>query len=197
MRVSFLRYTLFAGVVAVFVNVAAAQTNTPTHTPAATSTPTPTRAPLECVGSRKLYVTWVAKDPLNLRVGLSATGCPEIFDCDGSVDGELVSQPPTSFTVIDANGVSLSKTITDLGVNTGGCPGGHDTYRGLGRLRFVFGESTTVIGKQRVAQAQNTPPTLTPPLRVTFNDAGGVLYTYVVNTCYPRISELMTSLKCF
>lgn len=199
MYVPLLRLPVLAGLlVTVFLaNDATAQTNTPTFTPTATQTPTPTRAPFDCIGARKLYVTWVAKDPQNLRVAFSATGCPEMFNCETSVDGVLVSQPPISFTITDASGQSFGKTITDPGVNTGGCPGGHDTYRGLGRLRFVFGASTSVISKQRLPQIPTTPPNLTPPIRVDMKDAAGALYTFVVNTCYPRISDSITGLKCF
>jgi len=174
-----------------------AQTSTPTLTPVATPTPTPTRAPLACVGARKLYVTWVAKDPQNLRVAFSATGCPEIFDCDTTLDGDLASEPPVAFTITDAAHQSFGKTITDPGIGTGGCPGGKDDYRGVGRLRFVFGTSTTVIGKQRLPQTQTTAPTLTPPIQVDLRDAAGALYTFTVNTCYPRITSTSSGLKCF
>jgi hypothetical protein len=159
-------------------------------------TPTPYTA-VECIGARKVYVTWVAKDPLNLRVAVSATGCPQHPSCDEQGDGELVSQPPITLNIVDAAGNSFAKTINDPGFNSGGCPGGHDTYRGTGRMRFVYGASTTVIGKHRVLQAEAIPPGLTPPIQVNISDAGGGLYSFVANTCSPRITSISTGFKCF
>jgi hypothetical protein len=144
-----------------------------------------------------VYVTWVAKDPQNLRVAVSATGCAQHPNCDDQVDGELVSAGPIALSIVDAAGNSFEKTIIDPGFNRGGCPGGADTYRGTGRMRFVFGASTTVIGKQRVFQTQTTPPNLTPPIQVDISDAAGGLYSFVVNTCYPRVTSLSTGFKCF
>lgn len=175
-------------------SAASAQTSTPT--PTATPTATPTRVALSCTGARKLYVGWKAKDAFALRVFFTATGCETIYGCAGASSGNLVSQPPVSFQITDAQGRSFAKTITDPGTNVNGCPG-QDTYQGLGRLRLIFGASTTLIGKQRVAQSQAVPPDLTPPIRIDLRDAGGALYTYHVGACYPRVSDSMVSYKCF
>ena len=189
---------------------AAAQTTTvpaPTTTLAPTTTITlppctPRTDPFVCNGAKKLYVTWVAKDPQRLRVSLSATRCPEIPRCGLGPVGALLSEPPVSLTITDANSQSFSMTVTDPGTNFDGCPSGKDDYRGAGRMRFVFGacedgDCTTLIGKQRLMQTQTTPPSLTPPLRVLVSDGCGPLYTYTVNTCYPRVSDFQTYLKCF
>jgi hypothetical protein len=182
---------------------ASAQTATPTVTPPATATPTATctqRAePPACAGAKKVQLTWFAKDPLATRVFVSATGCPAIPSCDSTLDGELVSVAPVTLAVTDAANQSLAKTVTDPGVNTGGCPGGIDSYRGVDRLRFVFGADgqTTLIGKLRVSQSQPTPPAFSSPLVVTVRDACGSLVRAVVSTCFAKTSLKSTSLKCF
>jgi hypothetical protein len=179
-----------------------AQTDTPTPPPATatpTATCTPRNAPPPCSGAKKLTLAWFAKDPLTLRVAISATGCPAIPSCQLAVDGELVSVPPPSVEIRDSANQTFVKTITDPGFNTGGCPGGSDVYRGVSRLKLVFGVNgqTTIIGKVRVAQLQPLPPTFSPPITITVRDACGVLDTATVNTCYPRVSTTTASLKCF
>ncbi|MCK6554904.1 hypothetical protein L6Q96_10040 [Candidatus Binatia bacterium] len=181
---------------------AAAQTPTPTPgLPTATPTPTCTAraVPELCAGAKKLLVTWTAKDPGAIRLAVSATNCPAIPACGLAGDGELVSEPPVAVTVSDAAGLVLARTLTAPGVNAGGCPGGHDTYRDKDRLRFVFGEGgrATVIGKVRIPQAGTTAPVVTPPLSVTIGDACGTLFRTSVGTCSWRVSSSRTDVKCY
>ena len=172
-----------------------AQTATPTQSPLATPTCTPRAEPAACAGAKKLYVTWKAKDPQTLRVAISATGCPTVSSCALQAPGELVSDPPVSVSITDASNQMFAETLVATGINTSGCPGS-DIYRGVDRLRLVFGASTTVIGKLRIQQAQTVPPDLTPPIRVEVRDACGPLYSAVLNTCYPRAKNGITSTKC-
>jgi hypothetical protein len=179
-----------------------AQTDTPTPvpaTPSPTATCTPRNPPSACAGARKLTLAWFAKDPLTLRVTISATGCPAVPSCQLAVDGELVSVPPPSIEIRDSANQTFIKPITDPGFNTGGCPGGSDVYRGASRLKLVFGANgeTTVVGKIRVQQSQPLPPMFTPPIVITVRDACGVLDTATVSNCYPRVSTSTSSLKCF
>jgi len=200
--IQFRRWQVLAGLMIAIAGPALAQTSTPTPTPpAATPTPTFTCAgprAATCVGAKKLNVAWFAKDPFTVRMAISATGCPAVPECDLAVDGELVTIPPLSVELKDANGLTFAKTVTDPGVNLGGCPGS-ELYRGISRLKFVYGAGgvTTVLGKFRFAQTQSMPPTLTPPITVTISDACGVVDSVTMNTCYPRFKDTTSSLKCF
>jgi hypothetical protein len=189
-----------------------AQTETPTETPGDTPTatgsplPTPTCAPpsaaLPCTGTKKVQVSWFAKDPFTARVVVSGTHCEAPVRCE-DVSGDLVTVPPITVTITDAAGQSLSKTITAPGVNMNGCPGGHDTYRSpTERLRFVYGAATTVVGKMRAPQPNPTPLALTPPLKFTVQDSCGYAVEGTVSTCFLRQSSKgtvlkSTYLKCF
>ncbi len=188
---------IFASVV--LGGAVSAQTATPTLTPMGTPTPTctPRAVPAACSGAQKLYVSWRAKDPLDVGVSVSATNCPVVSSCGAGGAGDLVSVPPVSVTITDSLGHSLSKTVNAPGVNTGGCPGGIDSYRGSDRFRLIFGAAMTMIGKLRVPQTQSTAPALTPPITITARDACGTLATATVNTCTPKTSSTATYLKCF
>jgi hypothetical protein len=196
----FQRVRMLVGVILVVGAPAVAQTATPT--PPATPTPTATcipRGEAACAGAKKLNIAWFAKDPFTVRMSVSATACPALPSCEFAVDGELVTRPPLAIQLEDSNGLFLAETITDPGINSGGCPGGSDSYRGTSRLKLVFGADglTTVIGKTRFTQPGSLPPTLSPPITVTIRDACGVLDTATVNTCYPRFSGTTAAVKCF
>src|SRR5262249_46498947 len=113
-----------------------------------------------------------------------------------TLDGDLIAIPPVSLTVADATTQSVSKTITDPGVNSGGCPGGKDTYRGADRFRFIYGASTTLVGKLRIAQTSLTPA-LVAPLTFAVRDACGPVARGVVTTCVTKSSLVRTDIKCF
>jgi hypothetical protein len=203
-RVAMVEFGVLCAAVMIAVP-ALAQTETPTlaATPTPTSTtPTPTctqRAEAAaCMGAR-LQVTWFAKDPANARISVSAKGCPTIPVCtdEGVADGDLVSVPPLTVTITDAEMRSLIKPVTDPGVNSGGCPGGHDTYRLVNRLRLIYGAATTLVTKAKIPLAQPTPPTLVPPIKIAVRDTCGSLINATVNTCFPKSTSTMTSLKCF
>jgi hypothetical protein len=162
----------------------------------------PAPRPAPCGGVRRLNLTWLAKDPQNLRVAISATRCPQPPQCTTAIHGRLLSQPPVSIALTDNAQQSFRKVITDPGINSGGCPG-KDDYRGADRMRFIYGAfkpgltgNTTLIGKLRLPQTQLTAPILTPPIYVDIRDATGPLYTFTVHTCYPRITPAQVDFKC-
>lgn len=188
---------IFASVV--LGGAASAQTATPSLTPMASPTPTctPRAVPAACSGARKLYVRWRAKAPLDVGVSVSATNCPVVPSCGTGDAGDLVSVPPVSVTITDSLGHSLSKKVSAPGVNSGGCPGGIDSYRGSDRFRLIFGAAMTMIGKLHASQTQPTAPVLTPPITITAQDACGTLATATVNTCTPKTSSTASYLKCF
>lgn len=179
---------------AVISGPATAQTPTPTLTPPPTCTPR--SAPAACSGANKVSVSWKAKAPTVVGVTLSAAHCPIVPSCGSGADGDLVSVPPVTVILTDSAGHSLTKKITDPGVNSGGCPGGIDSYRGADRFRLIFGAAMTMIGKLRFSQTQSTAPALTPPLTVTAQDACGTLATATVGTCFPKPSTIGSVLKC-
>jgi len=107
-------------------------------------------------------------------------------------------------TITDAKGQSLGMTISDAGINFHGCPGGIDQYRPTaGRLRFVYGARTTIIGKLQVPLVVPTPPAtpmlpaLTPPLTLTVRDSGGYTLRRTMTTCFSKQSTRTAWIKCF
>ncbi len=173
-----------------------AQTATPTLTPVPAPTCTPRNPPAACRGA-KLQVVWLARDPGNVHISVSATGCPLTQTCLAGVPrGDLVSVPPMTVTVADAGNLVLSKQVSDPGRNVGGCPGGSDTYRGVDRLRLVYGAATTLIAKLSVGLADPTPPTLNPPVTVTVRDACGAVVNATANSCFVNESSVRTTVKC-
>jgi len=181
-----------------------AQTATPTPGETPTSTPTfvctPATTPQACAGTKKLNVMWAAKDPLNAKVALSATRCPAPPLCEAA--GDLVTVPPLSLILTDANAHTLQTVITGPGAGTQ-CPHGHDTYRTTtDRLRLVYGAATdgiatTIVAKVKLPQSQSTPPSLTGPITFTLRDSCGYGISGIVSTCVTRTTANTTYLKCF
>ncbi len=178
-------------------NLAAqAQSATPTLTPIPTPACTPRTAPRACLGT-KLKVVWFTKDPTNAHVSVSASGCPLTPNClAGVASGTLVSVPPLTVTLTDKDKNALSKGIGAPGQNSGGCPGGSDTYRAADRLRLVYGAAMTLIAKMTVPLASPTPPTLNPPVAVTVRDACGLVVNGTATSCLLKTSSAWTQMKC-
>jgi hypothetical protein len=173
-----------------------AQTATPTLTPVPTPTCTPRSVPAACRGAR-LQVSWFTKDPSNARISVSTTGCPLTPSClAGVANGELVSLPPLTLTIADNDNHQLSKDVSSPGRNMGGCPGGSDTYRGVDRLRLVYGAAMTLIATLNVPLASPTPPTLNAPVALTVRDACGPILNATTNSCSIKASAAVTTIRC-
>ena len=189
LRVTVLEAVMILAAISVGTAPVRGQTATPTPSP------TPTSAPQPCVGARRVYVSWTAKDPLATKVTVSATQCPAPPRCGAALPATV---PPITLTITDATGQSLGSTITVPGVTRGSCPGGTDTYRAFpDRLRVIYGAATTVLGRVRIPQAQAAPPTLTAPLTFTLRDSSGYAIDGATSTCFLRQFGSGTFLKCF
>ena len=177
---------------------AQAQTASPTPPPTvtATATPTPTNTPATCNGANKVQFTWFAKSPSTAKLNVSAAHCGAPPGCATVLSG-TVTVPPITVTVSDSNGHSFGMTIADAGVNTRGCPGIDQYTPEGGRLRFVYGAKTTVIGKVPVALAAPTLPALTPPVTLTIRDSGSYTLIRTMNTCFNKQVRTTASIKCF
>lgn len=176
-----------------------AQTDTPTSTPTptATATLTATNTPAICKGSNRVQLTWFAKSPSMVRLNLSGTQCGAPAACATGPIGSTVTVPPIVVTVSDSMGHSVGLTISDEGVNTRGCPGIDDYRPAAGRLRFVYGAKTTVVGTLELPLAAPTLPALTSPVTLTIRDNNGYTLQRTMTTCLSRPSTKTASIKCF
>jgi len=182
-----------------------AQTATPTSTPppTATATFTATNTPATCKGTIRVQLTWFAKSPSTAQLNLSGTQCGVPPACDTGPIGSTVTVPPLAVTVTDSKGHSLGLTISEDGVNTRGCPGIDNYAPAAGRLRFVYGAKTTVVGKLQLPLPAPTPPALpmlpvlTPPVTLTIQDGNGYTLQRTMTTCFSNQSTQTASIKCF
>lgn len=174
----------------------------PTPTPTATAAgPVCTRTPpavAPSCGSSRVRLNWSSKKPDVVTLSISATHCNAPAACVGATSGAVTTAPAT-VEISDSACNAFTATFANPALNTTGCPGGKDFYKGTtDKLRLIYGASTTALAFLRVPLAvPGAIPQLTPPLEFNIRDAAGYAIEVTLNTCLVTQTDTVYRLKCF
>lgn len=145
-----------------------------------------------CLSAQRVSLKWTAKAPNVANVFVSASLCPPPPGCVGAVPGQLVTDPPVTIRLTDADGRTIEAFAGDAGANRSGCPG-TDTYvERKGRTKLTFGIKglTTMVARVNGVPAPGVAA-FRAPITVTVTDGTGLLFTATVNSCVKKNSSLL------